>query len=171
VERAGDRVTNYNTSRVFEAARRAKERLTEQSWPTHPATGDEPQITFTDPDIDGQGEIIWLIPDIGDDAAIEVRSLPNGRNEMFDLVFTIYTDALVTDEFDEDACLDRLEELADVVQRAFYNDNETVDRWSLLTTSSVSLEGFTKVSFSITPTEGGMRRGVCEIRYRTAHRI
>lgn len=168
-------MTGYNTSRVFEAARKCKVRLADQSWPPHPITGIVPQIALADLDPDGQAEIVWIVPDVGDDASITWRSLPNGRDEEFDLVIQITSFAEDRDgQVQEDQLLDRLEELADVVQRAFYDDTGTVAPTGRILpldiAEAVKLEGVGQVSFQIWPNGDGLS-GSAVVRYRLAFRI
>jgi hypothetical protein len=167
--------TGYNTSRVFEAARKGKVRLNDQAWPPHPITGIEPQIALADYDPDGQAEIVWIVPDVGDDASITWRSLPNGRDEEFDLVIQITSFSMSSDPQDqEDQLLDRLEELADVVQRAFFDDAGAVAPTErvlpLDIAEAVKLEGVGQVSFQMWPNGEGLS-GSAVVRYRLAFRI
>lgn len=164
----------YNTSRVFEAARKMKARLVAQSWPVHPATGQAPQVTFVDPDPDAHSEIVWIVPDVGDDQTMPWGRMPNGRDEEFDLLVQIVCVDDYDDDFDEDRVLDRLEELADVVQRAFYDDQFTVPNEAMRPldiSGAQKLQGVGQVSFAITPADRGQYRGVALIRYRVAFRI
>jgi hypothetical protein len=168
-------MTGYNTSRVFEAARQCKQRLAAQSWPLHPITGMFPQIALADMDPDGQAEIVWVVPDVGDDASIVWRSLPNGRDEEFDLIIQITSFAENGDpQIQEDQLLDRLEELADVVQRAFFDDAGAVAPTArvlpLDISEAVKLEGVGQVSFSMWPNGEGLS-GSAVVRYRLAFRI
>jgi hypothetical protein len=167
--------TGYNTSRVFDAARKCKQRLAAQSWPLHPITGVFPQIALADLDPDGQAEIVWIVPDVGDDASITWRSLPNGRDEAFDLIIQITSFAENGDpQLQEDQLLDRLEELADVVQRAFFDDAGAVAPTErvlpLDIAEAVKLEGVGQVSFSMWPNGQGLS-GSAVVRYRLAFRI
>jgi hypothetical protein len=168
-------MTGYNTSRVFEAARKCKQRLAAQSWPPHPITGAFPQIALADMDPEGQAEIVWVVPDVGDDASITWRSLPNGRDEAFDLIIQITSFADDIDpQIQEDQLLDRLEELADVVQRAFFDDAGAVAPTErvlpLDIAEAVKLEGVGQVSFSMWPNGEGLS-GAAVVRYRLAFRI
>lgn len=166
---------SYATSRVFEAARQCKVRLSDQSWPPHPITGRWPQVALADYDPDGQGEIVWIVPDVGDDASITWRSLPNGRDEEFELVIQITSSAVDRDgQAQEDQLLDRLEELADVVQRAFYDDADGVAPTARVTlldiAEAVKLEGVGQVAFAMWPNGEGLS-GSAVVRYRLAFRI
>jgi hypothetical protein len=168
-------MTVYATSRVFDAARKCKVRLSAQTWPPHPVTGLLPQIALADYDPDGFAEIVWIVPDVGDDASITWRSLPNGRDEEFDLVIQVTSFATDRDgQTQEDQLLDRLEELADVVQRAFYNDLDGVAPTSrvilLDITQAVKLEGVGQVAFAMWPNGEGLS-GSATVRYRLAFRI
>jgi hypothetical protein len=168
-------MTGYNTSRVFEAARKCKVRLCDQAWPPHPITGLPPQIALADMDPEGQAEIVWIVPDVGDDASITWRSLPNGRDEAFDLIIQITSFAENGDpQLQEDQLLDRLEELADVVQRAFFDDAGAVAPTErvlpLDIAEAVKLEGVGQVSFSMWPNGQGLS-GSAVVRYRLAFRI
>jgi hypothetical protein len=168
-------MTGYNTSRVFDAARKCKTRLGDQGWPPHPITGLPPQIALADMDPDGQAEIVWIVPDVGDDASITWRSLPNGRDEEFELIIQITSFAENADpQLQEDQLLDRLEELADVVQRAFFDDAGAVAPTErvlpLDIAEAVKLEGVGQVSFSMWPNGEGLS-GSAIVRYRLAFRI
>jgi len=165
-------VTGYNTSRVFEAARKVKARLIAQSWPAHPTTGTVPQVALCEPDWTEQFEVVWVVPQIGDDSAITWRSMPNGRDEQFNILIQIST----LDLADEDAVLARVEALADVVQRAFYDDATAVTPPNnrikpLDIAEAVLLEGVGQVAFAIVPAPHEVYRAVCEIRYRLQFRI
>lgn len=166
---------SYNTSRVFEAARKCKVRLNAQAWPPHPITGIDPQVALADLDPDGQAEIVWIVPDVGDDASITWRSLPNGRDEEFDLVIQVTSFAVDRDgQVQEDQLLDRLEELADVVQRAFYDDADGVAPTERILpldiAEAVKLEGVGQVAFAMWPNGEGLS-GSAVVRYRLAFRI
>lgn len=165
-------MTTYNTSRVFEAVRKCKERLEAQTWPTHPAAGTSVRVALCEPNWDGAFEVVWIVPQVEEDASIEWRSMPNGRDESFDLSIRVSTADLLS----EDAVLGRLEVLADVVQRAFYDDNTPAtppnERMKPLDIAeAVKLEGVGQVSFAIYPADDGGFRAVAEIRYRLAFRI
>lgn len=156
-----------NTSRVFAAALAAKTRLEAQAFPAHPTFG-KPQIAFADDEPQANAEIVSILVDIGEDAAITWRSLPGGRDETFDLVFRISTATGTTDQV---AVVQRLEALADVVQRAFYND-VTQDMTPLGIAEAVKLEGVGQVSFIVTQfdrIEGYV--GQAFVVYRLAFRI
>lgn len=138
-------MTTGNTSRVFAAALAAHDRLKQQSWPNHYTMG-EPQLAFADDDPQSHAEIISILTDVGDDAAITWRSLPGGRDERFDIVFSILS---ATGEDDQRVVVERLEQLADVVQRAFYDDIERT-MTPLDVAEAVKLEGVGQVSFIVT---------------------
>jgi hypothetical protein len=164
-------MTLYATSRVFEAARKTKSRLLEQSWPPHPNAGTVPQVALCEPSWDDEFEIVWVVPEIGDDSEITWRSSPNGRDEVFDILIRVSSE-----DADEDALLDRIEQLADVVQRAFYDDNTEATAPSerilpLDISQAVKLEGVGQVSFMIVTAPRDGFRAFCDIRYRLAFRI
>lgn len=168
-------MTLYNTSRVFEAARKCKVRLSAETWPLHPVTGTAPQVALADRDPDTEAEIVWIVPDVGDDASITWRSLPNGRDEVFDLIIRVTSFSVDRDEqVQEDQLLDRLEELADVVQRAFYDDAGVVGPTErarpLDIAEAVKLEGVGQVAFAMWPNGEGLS-GSAVVRYRLAFRI
>ena len=160
-----------NTSRVFAAALAARERMNEQTWPAHPTLG-APQIAFADDDPQGNAEIISILADIGDDSDIVWRTSPGSRDERFDLLFSITS---ATGETDQTAVVERLEELADVVQRAFYDDTAVDKRQATLLLGidgAMKLEGIGQVSFIVTTIdrmEGYVGRAL--VTYRLAFRI
>lgn len=163
------------TSRVFDAARKMRDRMVEQSWPAHPITGLVPPVSLTDPDWDTNDEIVWVWPDFGDDAEIGWQRFPNGRDETFSIVVAINTSA-VMDAQAEDLILDRLEALADVVQRAVYDDTDTATsetaRMNPLGVDGVVAQGgISQVSFEIVaaPREGLIGRAL--VRYEHVGRI
>lgn len=163
------------TSRVFDAARKMRDRLVEQSFPAHPLTGLVPPVSVTSPEWDVHDEIVWVWPDFGDDAEINWQRYPNGRDETFSIVVAINTSA-VMDSQAEDLVLDRLEALADVVQRAVYNDTDTaVSETSRLNPLGVdgvvANGGISQVSFEIvqSPREG--LSGRCLVTYQHVGRI
>lgn len=163
-------MTVYATSRVFEAARKVKVRLLEQSWPPHANTGTVPQVALCEPSWDDEFEIVWVVPEVGDDSEITWRSMPNGRDEVFDIVIRVSSE-----DSDEDALLDRIEQLADVVQRAFYDDagdvTPTERMLPLDIAQAVRLEGVGQVSFVIVTAPRDGFRAFCDIRYRLHFRI
>lgn len=123
-------MSNRNTSRVFEIQRQAKARLVAQSWPVSPS-GVTPTITY---DVaarpDANAELIIVATNVGDDSLIEWTRMPQCRDEDFDLVMFIVVKpagpGMAGEAPDaEERLLDRLEELADVLQRAFFDDTET----------------------------------------------
>lgn len=160
-----------NTSRVFAAALAAKTRLDAQSWPPHPSLG-VPQIAFADDDPASFAEIVSIIADVGDDSDIVWRTSPGSRDERFDLLFSITS---ATGETDQTAVVERLEELADVVQRAFYDDTAVDKRQAMLLLGidgAMKLEGIGQVSFIVTTIdriEGYVGRAL--VTYRLAFRI
>lgn len=161
----------YFTSRVFEAARAMRDRLREQEWPTSPVTGVLPLVALTEIEPDVHGESVWVVPDFGDDSVIDWQRFPNGRGETFDVVVQI--DCLLAN--DEDAMLDRLEELADVVQRAVYDDTGTAPLESgrmnpLDVGGQVALGGISAVQFSMWPA-GDLLHGRVVVRYSHVGRI
>jgi hypothetical protein len=163
------------TSRVFDAARKMRDRLREQSLPAHPITGNVPQIALTEPDWDTFDEVVWIWPDFGDDAEINWQRFPNGRDETFSVVVAINTFA-VYDAQAEDLILDRLEELADVVQRAVYDDtsgaaSETARLNPLGVDGVVANGGISQVSFEIVPSPREGLIGRCLVRYEHVGRI
>jgi len=156
-----------NTSRVFAAALAARDRLDEQTWPAHPTLG-APQIAFADDDPQGNAEIISILADVGDDSDITWRSMPGGRDERFDLLFSITS---AVGETDQANVVRRLEELADVVQRAFYDDVAR-SMTPLGIAEAVKLEGVGQVSFyvgQIDRIDGYVGRAL--VTYRLAFRI
>lgn len=156
-----------NTSRVFAAAIKANERLQAQTWPAHPSFG-APQIAFADDYLQGNAEIVSILVDIGDDSAITWRSLPGGRDETFDLLFRIQT---ATGSTDQVAVVERLEQLADVVQRAFYDD-VAQGMTPLGIAEAVKLEGIGQVSFIVTQFDAiDGYVGQAYVTYRLAFRI
>lgn len=168
-------MTVYATSRVFEAARKCKARLIAETWPVHPVTAIGPQIALADRDPDGEAEIVWIVPDVGDDATITWRSLPNGRDEEFDLIIQITSFSIDADvQVQEDQLLDRLEALADVVQRAFYTDTADVAPTERIRpldiAQAVKLEGVGQVAFAMWPNGEGLA-GSATVRYRLSFRI
>ena len=161
------------TSRVFDAARKMRDRLLEQSWPAHPITGRVPQVALTEPDWDTNDEVVWVWPDFGDDAAIDWRRFPHGRDETFSIVVAVNTSA-VMDVLAEDLILDRLEALADVVQRAVYDDTAVseTDRFAPLGVGGVVANGgISQVSFEIVPSPREGLIGRCLVRYEHVGRI
>lgn len=163
------------TSRVFDAARKMRDRLLEQSFPAHPVTGEVPPVALTDPDWDTSDEVVWVWPDFGEDAAIDWTKFPNGRDESFSIVVAINTFAVMDDQA-EDLVLDRLEALADVVQRAVYNDSDTaVSETARLNPLGVdgvvALGGISQVSFEIVPAPREGLSGRCLVRYEHRGRI
>ena len=163
------------TSRVFDAARKMRDRLLEQSFPAHPITGNVPPVSLTDPDWDTNDEVVWVWPDFGDDSEINFTRFPNGRDETFSIVVAINTSA-VMDAQAEDLVLDRLEELADVVQRAIYNDTDSAASESarlvpLDVDGVVALGGISQVSFQIVPSPREGLIGRCLVRYEHVGRI
>lgn len=164
-----------HTSRVFDAARKMRDRLAAQDWPAHPITGQVPQVAFTEPDWDANDEVVWIWPEMGEDASIDWQRFPNGRNETFGLVVALNTFAVI-DEHAEDLVLDRLEELADVVQRAVYDDttgaaSETARLNPLDVGGVVANGGIAQVSFEVVPSPREGLIGRALVRYAHVGRI
>lgn len=165
-------MSTLGTSRVFDAARKMKERLDAQPWPAHPVTARVPHVAFTDTQIDQHSELVWVWPSLGDDSSIAWRSSPNGRDETFGIVVQIR----VLDINDETQMLDRLEELADVVQRAVYDDTEfaasETSRINPLGVSGVvKAGGVSRVEFDIVPSPKTGLIGIVMVTYSHLGRI
>lgn len=166
-------MTAASTSRVFTAALKAKERMDAQVWPPLDAYGHDgynrsPQIAFADESPSEHAEIVAVLADVGDDSSISWRTMPGGRDEVFDLVFSIWT---ATGSTDQTAVVERLQQLADVVQRAFY-DEETSTMLPLDIAQHMKLEGVGQVSFIVTQVdriEGYVGRAF--VTYRLNFRI
>jgi hypothetical protein len=141
-------MTNAYSSRVFDAARKCKALMLAQSFGT-PRTGfDEPSVALSGANYAEHAEIIQIVPVIGEDSTITWRSIPNGRDEVFDLQIVCTSGAFTPEE--EDDALTRIEALANVVQRAFYDDT-TGTLTPLNVDGAVKLEGVGQVSFSLGP--------------------
>ena len=164
-------MSQFTTSRVFEAPRQVKQRLLEQAWPANPVTGEFPHICIYEVDVQDHGEIIQvgaMLP-IGDDATITWGRMPNGRNEEFDIRIAI---GIATGEMDEDDIIARAEVLADIVQRAFYDDISGVVK-PLDIAQATKLEGVGQVMFQHIPRSEFTPAAFleAEVRYRLALRI
>lgn len=159
-----------NTSRVFEAIRQTKARLEAQSWPPNPQTGETPHICRWGADYGVHGEIIQVgQSEVGDDSSITWQRLPGGRDEVFSIDIGIGQN---TGEMDEDAISNRTEELADVVQRAFFDD-ATKTIIPLGMPEALKLEGVSSVSHVQPfhdPDAGALIAGAV-IRYTVQFRI
>lgn len=160
------------TSRVFAAAREMKRRLHGAGFPPHPVTGTRPQIAFAVPDPASHFEIVQVVPDLGEDGGINFRASPNGRDERF--AINVLIDVL--DGLDEDNMLDRLEELADVVQRTLFDDSDGVASNARAIPldvggTEVKLSGMSQVSFSIVQSSPEELHGVATVRYEHVSRI
>jgi hypothetical protein len=141
-------MTDAYSSRVFDAARKCKALMLAQSFGT-PRTGfDEPSVALSGANYAEHAEIIHIVPVIGEDSTIEWKKLPNGRDEKFDLQIVCTSGAFTPEE--EDDALTRIEALANVVQRAFYDDT-TGKLTPLNVDGAVALEGVGQVSFSLGP--------------------
>lgn len=159
-----------NTSRTFEAMRQAKKLLTGAAWQARPGSNTlRPFVDYTsqaDHTANSEHVLVSVDPEA---AIIDWITSPSGREETFVLLVTIRTG----EWRDTDDAFDRLEELADTAQRAFYRDNSDglpVPNRLDLGTNSVELGGLVSV-------EPGVYRepnycvGVCEIRYQVVAHI
>lgn len=109
------------TSRACEALRQAKKLLANSAWPDHPHSGNKPEVDYTtQADLSQAGEHVQIQVDV-EGPFIEWARAASGRDERFELVVLVRSGGWS----DSDTALDRIEELADVTQRAFYADNDT----------------------------------------------
>lgn len=161
------------TSRVFHAQRQVKVRLEAQTFPAVTGLG-TPQITLALPDPTGHAEIIYIVPDVGDDVGgIELGDEGTPMCNRLETVQLTIEFSTATGETDDLAVLDRLEEVCDVIQRAFYDD--TTNTYSPLP-DAINTDGVIGINSQIFPRSineqtDGTLMGVATITYRTQFRI
>jgi hypothetical protein len=164
-----------STSKVFEALRSAHLMLVEAHWPSEAAV--VPYVGFaTDADVFGESELVLLGVDVSDDR-IGWRTTASERDEVFTVTVTVATATYVgADVSPSLLALGRLEQLADVVQRTFYDERRVdengipfPDRLSLGMSDS-HINGFVAVAPQLHKHASGGVWGECEVRYEvTAH--
>ena len=158
-----------HTSRVFVALRAMKLRLQEQEWPAHPITGELPQVALSNPDPAFYGEIIQVVPVVEDDEITD-RAFPNYRGEVLTVQVSVQT---FVDVATEDEAFDRLELLAEIVQRSLFEEREAPPSavFSPLDFDGADkLGGIERVSPVVFPTPEGFR-GSCDVFFRVTARI
>lgn len=109
------------SSRVFVALRQIAADLDAADWPLHPTTNAVPTVgvgdsRLTETEAD---EFVDVIPRVEEDAAVEVTRV-TGRDESF--LIDVYVRSSVAG-MDRTAALDRLEQLAEVVQGMYVSFN------------------------------------------------
>lgn len=110
-----------NTSRTFAALAKAKELLEGAPFTARENTGLVPAVDYSsDSQLQMNAELVELLVDI-EASSIVWRASPAEREERFVLVIVIRTGSWET----TDAAAERVESLADCVQRAFYSDNDS----------------------------------------------
>lgn len=108
-----------DTSRTFDGARRIYAALQTAPWTAHPVTSEEPSIQFAD-EQEHERETVALVALVDEDTGIAWRRMsPSGRDEL--IVYQIVIRTEVPGVEDSVAVLDRLEALADIAQRVFYD--------------------------------------------------
>lgn len=164
-------MANNNTSRVFDAQRQVKLRLEAQTFPAVTGLG-VPQVALGRPDPTAYAEIIYIIPDVGDDAG-GIDAAGTSHCQRLETVQLVIEFSTATGETDDLAVLDRLEEVADVIQRAFYDD--VTDTYVALPGADPT-DGVIGVNSQIFPRSDGEMSdgtlmGVATLTYRTQYRI
>ena len=166
-----------STSRVFEALRLAHGLLAEAPWPVLPEVGSTPWVGFPS-DVDKFGESEMVLLGVEADSRIEWRTSATERDERFTITVTVATAAFFGGGSSPAlAALDRLEQLADVVQRAFYDEGDVdvngiprPDRLSLGLADS-HINGFVAVAPQLHKHAEGGVWGECELRYEVVAHI
>lgn len=139
---------NATTSRVFAAARAAKTLLSGATWPAGGLGGKDPAVGFANVDESRSGEFVQIIPLVGDDASIAWRAMPVQRTETFAITVLIVSNIGAKTD---DAALTRIEALADVVQRLFYDDSQAAvtDALKALTSDAIKSTTPSRVAFVV----------------------
>lgn len=144
----GGMTASATTSRVFAAARAAKTLLEGATWPAGGLGGADPTVGLADVDPSRDGEYVIVVPQVGADASIVWRAMPASRIERF--VLSVYIVSNIGAQTD-DAALTRIEALADVVQRLFYDDTQAAvtDALKALTSETVKATTPSQVQFRV----------------------
>jgi len=150
-----------STSRVFVAARTARDRLVNSAdIPLSPVTGKRPAVGFAAVPHGADRETIVVRPVVGEDSQIVWDSMPNRRTETFGLEILVETGSWSS----EDQAIDRLEVLTDGVQRTFYDDR-VGDVVSVVGAAGLALDGVQSVQFEVTVDSDGRYRGGSAVFY------
>ena len=163
-----------STSRVFAAARETKTRIAALAIPAASAGLRAPQVALAKPDPTAHEEIIWVRPEVGDDGSIVVAK-PCVRDEEFDVTVEFWSD---TGSVDDDAILDRLEAVCDLIQAAFH---DVATGKPIPLTGATKMSDISQVNFAIFPKTAtddlgieratGTLTGVATITIRPKYRI
>lgn len=105
-------------SRIFAAWRSVHTLLRAVDWPAHEVGGGEPVVSLVDQIPDQQREVVAIVPVVDDDDIEWVQLGAASREERFVLEIVIRS---YVPGCDGDQVIDRLEELAELVQDQFYN--------------------------------------------------
>lgn len=137
-----------STSRVFAALRALHARLDDCAWP--PLNGRTPRLLFGGPatDRDKANDLV-IINQVPIDDDIEWARMKAGRNELIRLEVIIQT---TWPGRSGTQVLDRLEEIADVVQAAFY---DTASMTFLPLDGAEALGGVGSINVTVVPVDNG----------------
>ena len=151
-----------STSRVFEAAIAARDRLRAADLPRRASMPDVPvPVSLAQSRVNTHPERVTVIPQIGDDATIDDAAAPGHRLESFTITVVIETGFYD----DEDAAVSRVAELADAVQRAFFDESPNLPVVARLTSASVDLDRIQSVQFSVYEAEPGQFTADASVEY------
>ena len=163
-----------STSRVFQAARVAKARLSAVTWPAHPrlASLPAPGVTYdSSVDHERNAEIIAVSSTVGEDDAITPHSFPDRREETLTLSIKVLT---ATGEHDDEDVIDRLEALCNEIQTAAWDTDAAspTGRSVPLGDNGVKTGGVASVQFSVfTDDDYDGYLGTAEVVYQLQYRI
>ena len=162
------------TSRVFDAAKAAKARISLLTWPAHPRLPNQPPPAVTydsSADHEANAELVVISSSVGDDATIISDGLPDRRSETVSLSVMVLT---ATGETDDEVVIDRLRDICNAIQEAVWDTDQTspTGRSVPFGANGVKTAGVSQVSFSVF-TDDHIRGylGTAEVVYSLQFRI
>lgn len=154
-----------NVSQVFTVTRGVRDLLRQAGY-LPLANGQRPYVGLSQPNDAQHTELITVTPEV-DDGVISDVSMPGGREERFTVQVSIFAAPFP----DEDAAFERVEHLAQVTQRALFDDQATLPVVPQLGGNVNSISGIESVVFAMLPTTDGHVMGRCDVRWQVVCRI